>query len=168
MIGTPVSGFISSLNMQKEKTALKLTWLKDKSIRYKLREDFWNRCLAEKLIPKGLRLEFVDTWYAKLKSFSITLVKKIASYCDKTIAQTKHNIRETETDLKSVQQKRNTFWLKTNEPKTKHFLHQRKFKKFNNLKYKRDTARGETQPTKKSTAFNKSCKCRIRCKQCQI
>ena len=79
-----------------------------------------NRCLAEKLIPKGLRLEFepkmvnyhqefVDTWYAKLKSFSITLVKKIASYCDKTIAQTKHNIRETETDLKSVQQKRNTF-----------------------------------------------------------
>ena len=83
VIGTPVSGFLSSFNMQKEKTALKPTCLKEKSIRYKLREDFWNRCLAEKLIPKGLRLEFeativnyhqefVDTWYAKLKLFSIT------------------------------------------------------------------------------------------------
>ena len=88
-------------------------------------------------------------------------MKKIASYCDKTIVQTKHNIRETETDLKNVTAKEKYFLtegtIKTNEPKTKHFLHQRKFKKFNNLKYKRNAAREEAlQPTKKRTAFNKS------------
>ena len=61
--------------------------------------DFLNHCLAEKLVVKGLRLEleptignydqeFVDTWYAKLKSFSLSLMKDIASYCDKTITTT--------------------------------------------------------------------------------
>ena len=61
--------------IHEEKIALKLNCLKDKSIRY------WilNHCLAEKLVPKGLRLELeptignynqeLDTWYAKLKSF---------------------------------------------------------------------------------------------------
>ena len=101
-----------------------------------------NRCLAEKLVPKGLRLElehtirnfdqeFVDTWHAKLKSFSITLMKDIASYCDHTIAQTKQNMRETETDLKSVTAKEEYFQIqetiKINETKTKHLLQQRKF-----------------------------------------
>ena len=72
-----------------------------------------NHYLAEELVPKVLRLQlepkigkydqdFVDTWYAKLKSFSLTLIKDIASYCDKTIAQTKQNIREIETNLKIV------------------------------------------------------------------
>ena len=99
-----------------------------------------SRCLAEKLAPKGLRLEleptirnydqdFVDTWYTKLKSFSLTLMKDIASYCDKTIVQTKQNIRETETDLKSVTAKQEYFQIeetiKTNEAKTKRLLHQR-------------------------------------------
>ena len=72
-----------------------------------------NHYLAEELVPKGLRLqleptigkydqEFVDTWYAKLKSFSLTLIKEIASYCHKTIEQTKQNIREIKTNLKIV------------------------------------------------------------------
>ena len=131
-----------------------------------------NRCLAEKLVPKGLRLEFeptignydqefVDTWYAKLKSFSLTLMKDIASYRDKTIAKTKQNIRETETDLKSATAKEEYFQIqetiKTNEAKTKRVLHQRKFKKFNNLKYKPQTTREEAvQSTKEPTAFKKS------------
>ena len=92
--------------------ALKLNHLKDKSIRCES-HNFLNLSLAEKLVTKGLRLEwdriignydqdFVDTWHAKLKSFSLTLTKDIASYCDKTIAQTKQNIRETETDQQNV------------------------------------------------------------------
>ena len=119
-----------------------------------------NRCLAEKLVPKGLRLEFeptignydqefVDTWYAKLKSFSLTLMKDIASYRDKTIAKTKQNIRETETDLKSATAKEEYFQIqetiKTNEAKTKR------------IKYKPQTTREEAvQSTKEPTAFKKS------------
>ena len=152
--------------------ALKLNRLKDKSIIYESDKDFLNHCLAEKLVPKGLRLElettignddqeFVDTWYAKLKSFSLTQMKDIVSYCDKTIAQTKQNIRETETDLKSVTAKEEYFQIeetiKTNEAKTKRLLHQCKFKKLNSLKYKPETTREETlQPTKEPTAFKKS------------
>ena len=115
-----LSGFTSSTDKQKEKIALKLNHLTDKSIRYESHKDFFNCYLAVKLVPNGLRLElelkfrnydqeFVDTWYAKLKSFSLTPMKGIASYCDKTIAQTKQNIRETETDLKSVTTKKEYF-----------------------------------------------------------
>ena len=75
-------------------------------------------------------------------------MKDIASYCDKTIAQTKQNIRETETDLKSVTAKEEHFQIeetiKINEAKAKRLLHQRKFKKFNSLKYKPETTRQET------------------------
>ena len=131
-----------------------------------------NRCLAGKLVPKGLRLEleptienydqeFVDTWYERLKSFSLTLMNDIASYYDKTIAQTKQNIRETETDLKSITAKEEYFQteetIKANEAKTKRLLHQHKFKKFNSLKYKPEITRKETlQPIKEPTAFKKS------------
>ena len=169
---TPFSGFTSSTDKQKKKKALKLNRLKDKSIRYESHKDFLNRCLAEKLVPKGLRLEleptignydqeFVDTWYAKLKSFSLTLMKDMASYCDKTIEQTKKNIKEIDTDLKSVIAKEEYFQIeetiKTNEAKIKRLLCQRKFKKFNHLKNKTKTTREETvQPTKEPTAFKKS------------
>ena len=172
VMGTPVSGFTSPTDKQKERTAHKVNFLKDKFIRYESHKDFLNHCLAKKLVPKGLRLElvptiryfdqeFVDTWYAKLKSFSLTLMKRIVSYCDKTIAQTKQNIRETETDLKNVTAKEEYFHIletiKTNDAKTKRPLHLRKLKKLNSLKYKPETTREETmQPTKEPPAFKKS------------
>ena len=87
-------------------------------------------------------------------------MKEIASYYDKTIAQTKQNIRETETYLKSVTATKKYFQIeetiKKNEAKIKRFVHQRKFKKFNSLKYKPETTREETlQPTKEPTVFKK-------------
>ena len=100
MTETPFVGFTSSMDKQKEKIAFKLNCLKDKTIRYESHNEFLNRCLAEKLVTKGLRLElkptignydqeFVDTWYEKLKSFSLTLMNDIPFYCDETITQTK-------------------------------------------------------------------------------
>ena len=52
---TPFLGFTSSTDKQKEKIALKLNRLKDKTIRYELHKDFLKRCLAEKLVPKGIK-----------------------------------------------------------------------------------------------------------------
>ena len=63
-------------------------------------KDFLNRSLAEKLVPKCLRLklelkignyhqELIDTRDAKLKSFSLTLMKDIQSYCDKLLRKPK-------------------------------------------------------------------------------
>ena len=56
--------------------------------------------------------------------FSLTLLMKdILSHCDETIAQTKQNIRETETDLKNVTAKEEYIQIektiKTNEAKKK-------------------------------------------------
>ena len=51
------------------------------------------------------------------------------------MAQIKQNVRETDTNLKSVTAKEEYFQIeetiKTNEAKTKPLLHQRKFKEFN-------------------------------------
>ena len=124
---------------------LTLDRLKDNSIRYESHKAFLNR-LTEKLVPKGLRLElkpaignydqeFVDTRYSKLKSFSLTLIKDIAYYYNEAMVQITQNVRETDTNLKSVTAKEEYFQIeetiKTNEAKTKPLLHQRKFKEFN-------------------------------------
>ena len=67
----------------------------------------------------------------------------IASYCNKTIAQPKQTIRETDTNLKTVTAKEEYFQteetIKTDDVKAKCLLHQCKFKKFNSLKYKPET-----------------------------
>ena len=82
------------------------------------------------MVPYDLRLElehtigdynqeFVDIWNAKSKSFSFALMKDISSYCDKTIVQTKQNIRETETNLKNLRAKEEyDKTIKTSEVKT--------------------------------------------------
>ena len=80
--------------------------------------------------------------------------KDIATYnCDKTIAYTKQNMRETETDLKNITAKEEYFQIektiKTNEADTKRPLHQRKFQKFYSLKHKPETTREEiVQPSR--------------------
>ena len=117
------------------------------------------------MVPKGFRLElvptmrnydqeFIETWYEKLKSFSLTLTKNISSYCDKTIVQTKQ-----------IKHLRNIDWfgkcyskiIRTNDAKTKHFLHQHTFKTFNSLESKSETTREKTlQASKMPTTFKKS------------
>ena len=88
-------------------------------------------------------------------------MKGIVSYGDKTIVQAKQNVRETESDLKSVTIKAEYCQIeetiKTNEAKTKCVLHQHQCKIFNSLKCKPETTKEETlQPTEEPTAFKKS------------
>ena len=44
---------------------------------------------------------FLDNWYSKLKQFSLSLMKDIVQFCDKTINATTTEISTTETSLKS-------------------------------------------------------------------
>ena len=163
---------LGSSEKNKEQIALKLNRLKDKAVKYKSHKDFLNRCIAEELVPKSLKLEleptignydqeFVDTWYSKLKTFSLTLMKDIVAHCDKTIVKTEDNIKDTETHLKNITEREEyqsiEKTIKNNEANTKHLLQQRKFKKFNYLKYKQNSATKETpQPTKHKTGFQKT------------
>ena len=79
---TSFSRFTSLTDTLKEIIAIKLNLLKDKSIRCEYHKDLLSHCLAEKLVPKCLRLklelkigncneEVINTWYAPLKPFHL-------------------------------------------------------------------------------------------------
>ena len=125
--------------------------MKEKSAGYTSQKDFLSQCINRKLVPKGLELtleptignynkSFIDNCYSKLIFFSLNLMKDLASFCGKTIKETKTKIDQTENILKQ-QLGKNEFeelqkTIKSSEASTKKILHQRKFRKFNNLKYK--------------------------------
>ena len=99
----------------KEQVALKLNRLKDKVTRYESHKDFLTRCIAEKLIPKGLKIEleptienfsqeFADKQYFKLRGFSLILMKDITTYCEKTIKSTNESIKNTEATLRNLRE----------------------------------------------------------------
>ena len=83
---------------------------------------------------------FLDHQYSKLKQFSLSLMKDIVQFCDKTIDETTTEISTTETSLKSntnqEQFKMIQSEIKNNEAAARKILQQRKLKKFNTLKYK--------------------------------
>ena len=157
-------------NKNKKQVALKLNRLKDKVTRYESHKDFSTCCFAEKLMLKGLKLEleptignfdqeFVDEWYSKLKGFSLILMKDITTYCEKTIKSTNDNIKNTEATLRNLSENQEFLnidkVLKTNVEATKRQLQQRKFKKFNNLKYKPQPIKEQT-PAITQAKFKKS------------
>ena len=146
---TPSLHQTAATNKNKEQIAIKLNRLKGKD--FESHKDFLTRCIAEKLIPKGLKLEleptignfdqeFDDEWYSKLKGFSLILMKGITTYCEKTIKSTNESIKNTETTLKNLTENKEFLnideILKKNVEATKGQLQQRKFKKFIYLKYK--------------------------------
>ena len=44
---------------------------------------------------------FLDNWYSKLKPFSLSLLKDVVQFCDKTIDANTIEINTTESSLKS-------------------------------------------------------------------
>ena len=91
--------------------AIKLNRLKDKQARFVSHKQFLTRCVAEKLVPKGLKVgleptignhdqEFLDNWYSKQKQFSLSLMKDIVQFCEKTINKSAQDIKKTESSLK--------------------------------------------------------------------
>ena len=100
----------------KEQQAMKLYRLKDKNARYQSHREFLSQCIESKLIPKGLKLEleptidnhnqeFLDTWYSNLREFTLTLMKGIVKFCDKTISETAARINSTENTLEQNMEK---------------------------------------------------------------
>ena len=67
-------------------------------------------------------------------------MKDITTYCEKTIKSTNESIKNTEATFRNLTEYQEFLnidkVLKTNVEASKSQLQQRKFKKFNNLKYK--------------------------------
>ena len=142
----------------KEQQAMKLNRLKDKNARYQCHQDFLSQCIESKLILKCLKLEleptignhdeeFLDMRYSNLQESSLTLMKGIVKFCDKTISETAAHITSTEKALKQNMEKEEFQTIKEmisrNEEATKPVLNQRKFKKFNYLKHNPETDRNQ-------------------------
>ena len=89
--------------------------------------------------------EFLDMWYPNWQEFSLTLMREIVNFYDKTLSETAVQIKSTEKSLKQNMEKVEFLKIKEtsfrNEDATIGVLKQRKFKKFNYLKHKRDTER---------------------------
>ena len=62
--------------------------------------------LTTNLFQKGLQVtlepttgnydqSFIDSWYSKLKDFSLNLMDDVVSFCDKTIKETNTKIDQT-------------------------------------------------------------------------
>ena len=70
--------------------------------------------------------EFVDTWYSKLKLFSLTLMKDIVAHCDKTIFKIDDHIKDTETHVKNITELEEYQWIektiRNTEANTKRLL----------------------------------------------
>ena len=125
--------------------------MNNKQARFVSHKEFLTRCVAEELVPKGLEVtleptignhdqEFLDNWHSKQKQFSLSLMKDIVQFCDKTINKTAQEIKNTESSLKRHASKSQYHAIQTeintNEDSTRKVLQQRKLKKYNNLKYK--------------------------------
>ena len=89
----------------------------------------------------------MDTWYSKLEEFSLTIMKRIVKFWEKTIRETAGHIHSTERALKQNVKKEQFQKIKEtisrNEDATKRVLKQRKVKNFNYLKRKPYTERNQ-------------------------
>ena len=111
--------------------------MKDKQARFVSHKEFLTRCVAEELVLKGLEValeptignhdqKFLDNWYSKQKQFLLSLMKDIVQFCEKK-------------KLKCTRHQKSRKFSKDedeNEDSTRNVLQQRKFKKYNNLKYR--------------------------------
>ena len=74
------------------------------------------------------------------KEFSLALMSHIVTFCDKTIKETNDKIDQTDSILKTKLEKAEyeeiPKTIVSNEIAAKKILRQRKFKKYNNRKYK--------------------------------
>ena len=86
-------------------------------------------------------------------------MKGITTYCEKIIKSTNESIKNTEVTLRNLTENQEFLnldkVLKTNVEATKRQLQQRKFKKFNNLKYKPQPIK-EQKPAITQANFKKS------------
>ena len=85
--------------------AIKLNRLKDKQARFVSHKKLLTHWVAEELVPKGLEIalertivnheqEFLDNWYSRQEQFSLSLLKGIVQFCEKTIKKSAQDIKK--------------------------------------------------------------------------
>ena len=120
---------ISRASTDGERLGQKPNRLKNKAARYESHKQFLEKCIQDKLIPEGLRLqmeptignydyEFLHNWHVKLEKFSLELMTDVADFCNKTLANTRKVLKKLKWNLKLKLKLRNLRVLEKQSPST--------------------------------------------------
>ena len=133
---------------------VRLDRLRNKADRYESHIAFLKDCIAIKRIPKGLVIDlepsignndedFCVKWYQRLEDFSTTLMKDIVEYSEKIKKESLEKIKSEQEDLRKLMKaddyKEVCEVMDQNSSDRKQTLQTTKRKKFNYLKYHRET-----------------------------
>ena len=92
---------------------IKLDRLIDKVDRFESHKSFLENCVRDKVIPMGLQInltptignnndEFVERWHKRLEEFSLTIMKDIVEFCEKTVEETKEAVEIAKIKVKTT------------------------------------------------------------------
>ena len=153
-----------------ELLAIKLNRSIDKVARYESHQKYLRKCIKDKLIPTNFKIEldpsignhneaFLSSWYDKIQKFSLDLMKDTVKFCEKTIAETKSEIKTLEDEIKHQTEPEEYNEIKTtitkyNEQKIKE-LHRIKTAKHRKLRWNLTSRQTKQQTTReKQTSTN--------------
>ena len=151
---------------------VKLERLQDKYDRYDSHISFLTKCVKEKVIPNGLRIDlepsignhdddFLTKWYERLQSFSVTLMEDVIEFCKKTNENITQQINTVENNLTDKIEEQNLREIKTimkkNQESRRKTLDQKKQRKFTRFKYHPET-RLEKPTVKEKTTYSNAVK----------
>ena len=95
-----------------KKLVFRLDWIQNKKIRFLSNKEFLERCFHDKLTPNGLKIslehtignqneEFVNQCYKIQDDCAKQLIKINIKFCETTIKETEHEIKETDSKLQT-------------------------------------------------------------------
>ena len=150
--------------------AIKLNRSIDKVTRYESHQEYLTACIRDKLIPTNFKIEiepsicnhseaFLTTWYDKIQKLSIDLMKDTVKFCEKTVAETKTEIKTLEDEIKNQADPEEYVEIKTtitkyNEQKIKE-LHRTKTEKHRKLRWNLTSRQTKQQPNREQRATTK-------------
>lgn len=109
---TTVISVESTPRDETELLAIKLNRSIDKVTRFESHQEYLMACIKDKLIPTNFKIEldpsignhneaFLSTWYDKIQKFSLDLMKDTVKFCEKTVNETKTEIKVLEDEIKN-------------------------------------------------------------------
>ena len=108
----PIQGRKISNEEEIKKLSFRLDRFNNKKIRFLSHKEFLEKCFHDKLTPNGLKInleptignqneEFVNQWYKIQDNCAKQLIKMTINFCETTIKETEHEIKEIDSKLQS-------------------------------------------------------------------
>ena len=155
----PIQGRKINNEEEIKKLSFRLDRFNNKKIRFLSHKEFLEKCFHDKLTPNGLKInleptignqneEFVNQWYKIQDNCAKQLIKMTINFCETTIKETEHEIKEIDSKLQSNLPSTEYGDIKRqvskNQGVTIQQLRRKKTRKYRQLKY------GEQIPEKRT------------------